>query len=72
MKRKNQKDLLTDIAELQGRPADATPEQFTVENDSNPQRNKYAAKDSGKPALTGKTPRRNKIPTKPPEPMTTK
>jgi hypothetical protein len=52
-KRKDQKDTLTNVAELQNDPGKARGEDFTVENE-NPERNKYATKDRGKPQLTGK------------------
>jgi hypothetical protein len=52
-KRPAQKDKLTDLAELQGDPGRARGEDFEVQN-ANPERDKYAAKDPGKPLLTGK------------------
>jgi hypothetical protein len=52
-KRPDQKDKLTDLAELQNDPGRARGQDFTVENE-NPERNKYAAKDKGKAPLTGK------------------
>jgi hypothetical protein len=51
--RPDQKDKLTDIAELQNDPGSARGQDFEVENE-NPERNKYAKKDHGKPRLTGK------------------
>jgi hypothetical protein len=58
--RPDQKDKLTDIAELQNDPGSARGEDFTVEN-SNPDRDRYATKDKGKSPLTGHAaPRPNK------------
>jgi hypothetical protein len=63
-KRKDQKDTLTNLAKLQNDPGRARGEDFTVENE-NPERNKYATKDRGKPQLTGKGgPRPNRAPRK--------
>jgi hypothetical protein len=59
-KRKDQKDTLTDLAELQNDPGRARGEDFAVEN-ANPDRDKYAAKDKGKSPLTGQgAPRPNR------------
>jgi hypothetical protein len=63
-KRPDQKDKLTDIAQLQNDPGRARGEDFTVENE-NPERDKYAAKDHGKSPLTGKAaPRPHRAPLK--------
>lgn len=51
-KRPDQKNKLTDIADLQCDPGSARGEDFVVEN-YNSQRDKYAAKDHGKAKLTG-------------------
>jgi hypothetical protein len=63
-KRKDQRDTLTDLAELQNDPGRARGEDFTVENE-NLERNKYAKKDHGKSPLTGEgSPRPHRAPVK--------
>jgi hypothetical protein len=63
-KRPDQKNKLTDLAELQNDPGRARGQDFRVQNE-NPERNKYAAKDRGKSELTGKgAPRPHRAPVK--------
>jgi hypothetical protein len=62
-KRPDQKDKLTDIADLQNDPGRARGQDFKVENE-NPERNKHTAKDHGKSPLTGKAARSNRAPLK--------
>jgi hypothetical protein len=52
-KRPNQKDKLTELAELQNDPGFARGEDFVVQN-ANPARDKDAKKDQGKSRLEGK------------------
>jgi len=63
-KRKDQKNTLTNLAELQNDPGRARGQDFKVNNE-NHKRNKYAAKDKGKSELTGKgAPEPNRAPVK--------